>query len=91
LSSVWAEIIVSPKDMQVVRVGEKVVVRATAFDASAEGKISYVGSLIGEQSRTAKAHVVLPNTGDLWRPGLFVNVEVVSGETQVPVAVAADA
>ncbi|WP_343742851.1 efflux RND transporter periplasmic adaptor subunit [Herbaspirillum huttiense] len=91
LSSVWAEIIVSPKDMQVVRVGEKVVVRATAFDASAEGKISYVGSLIGEQSRTAKAHVVLPNTGDLWRPGLFVNVEVIAGETQVPVAVAADA
>jgi len=91
LSSVWAEIIVSPKDMQVVRVGEKVVVRATAFDASAEGKISYVGSLIGEQSRTAKAHVVLPNIGDLWRPGLFVNVEVVSAETQVPVAVAADA
>jgi len=91
LSSVWAEIIVSPKDMQVVRIGEKVVVRATAFDASAEGKISYVGSLIGEQSRTAKAHVVLPNTGDLWRPGLFVNVEVVSAETQVPVAVAADA
>ncbi|NQE49633.1 efflux RND transporter periplasmic adaptor subunit [Herbaspirillum rubrisubalbicans] len=91
LSSVWAEIIVSPKDMQVVRVGEKVVVQATALSASAEGKISYVGSLIGEQSRTAKAHVVLPNTGEIWRPGLFVNVEVVSDEAQVPVAVAADA
>ncbi|WP_288392711.1 efflux RND transporter periplasmic adaptor subunit [uncultured Herbaspirillum sp.] len=91
LSSVWAEIIVSPKDMQVVRVGEKVVVQATALSASAQGKISYVGSLIGEQSRTAKAHVVLPNTGEIWRPGLFVNVEVVSDEAQVPVAVAADA
>jgi cobalt-zinc-cadmium efflux system membrane fusion protein len=91
LSSVWAEIIVSPKDMQVVRVGEKVVVQATSLSASAQGKISYVGSLIGEQSRTAKAHVVLPNTGEIWRPGLFVNVEVVSDEAQVPVAVAADA
>ncbi|ALU91552.1 cobalt-zinc-cadmium resistance cation efflux system transmembrane protein [Herbaspirillum rubrisubalbicans M1] len=91
LSSVWAEIIVSPKDMQVVRVGEKVVVQATALSASAQGNISYVGSLIGEQSRTAKAHVVLPNTGEIWRPGLFVNVEVVSDEAQVPVAVAADA
>ncbi|MGL1418979.1 efflux RND transporter periplasmic adaptor subunit, partial [Vibrio parahaemolyticus] len=40
LSSVWAEIIVTPKDMQIVRVGEKVVVRATAFDSSASGKIS---------------------------------------------------
>ncbi|WP_406851032.1 efflux RND transporter periplasmic adaptor subunit [Herbaspirillum huttiense] len=91
LSSVWAEIIVTPKDMQIVRVGEKVVVRATAFDSSASGKISYVGSLIGEQSRTAKAHVVLPNKDDSWRPGLFVNVEVVSDEGQVSVAVAADA
>jgi cobalt-zinc-cadmium efflux system membrane fusion protein len=91
LSSVWAEIIVTPKDMQIVRVGEKVVVRATAFDSSTSGKISYVGSLIGEQSRTAKAHVVLPNKDDSWRPGLFVNVEVVSDEGQVPVAVAADA
>ncbi|WP_083657750.1 efflux RND transporter periplasmic adaptor subunit [Herbaspirillum camelliae] len=91
LSSVWAEIIVSPKDMQFVRAGEKVTVRATAFDASASGKISYVGSLIGEQSRTAKAHVILPNPDDSWRPGLFVNVEVVSDEAQVPVAVSVDA
>jgi len=91
LSSVWAEIIVSPKDMQVVRAGKQAVVRATAFDAAAEGTISYVGALIGEQSRTAKAHVVLPNAGDLWRPGLFVNVEVVAEETKVPVAVVADA
>ncbi|MBW9335376.1 efflux RND transporter periplasmic adaptor subunit [Herbaspirillum sp. RU 5E] len=91
LSSAWAEIIVSPKDLQVVRAGKKAVVRATAFDASAEGTISHVGALIGEQSRTAKAHVVLPNAADLWRPGLFVNVEVVAGETAVPVAVLADA
>lgn len=91
LSTVWAEIIVSPKDIQRVRVGEKVVVRATAFNSTASGKISYVGSLIGEQTRTAKAHVVLPNPDDSWRPGLFVSVEVVSDEAQVPVAVAADA
>ena len=91
LSSVWAEIIVSPKDLQVVRAGKQAVVRATAFDASAEGTISHVGALIGEQSRTAKAHVVLPNAADLWRPGLFVNVEVVAGESVVPLAVLADA
>ncbi|EJM95762.1 efflux RND transporter periplasmic adaptor subunit [Herbaspirillum sp. YR522] len=91
LSTVWAEIIVSPKDMQRVRVGEKVVVRATAFDAKADATISFVGALIGEQTRTARAHVVLPNPDDSWRPGLFVSVEVVSDAAQVPVAVAADA
>ncbi|WP_175354609.1 efflux RND transporter periplasmic adaptor subunit [Herbaspirillum robiniae] len=91
LSSVWAEIVVSPKDMRAVRVGGQAVVRATAFDFSAGGRISYVGALIGEQTRTAKAHVVLPNPDDGWRPGLFVSVEIVGDETQAAVAVAADA
>ena len=91
LSSVWAEIVVPAKDLNVVRVGEKVVVRATAFDSTAEGQISYVGALLGQDTRTAKARVTLPNPKMAWRPGLFVNVDVVSGETEVPVSVLADA
>ncbi len=91
LSTVWAEIIVSPKDLQQVRVGGRAVVRATAFDATASGTIAYVGALIGEQTRTARAHVVLSNPQESWRPGLFVSVDVMSQATEVPVAVAADA
>ncbi|MBS0348204.1 MAG: efflux RND transporter periplasmic adaptor subunit [Proteobacteria bacterium] len=91
LSSVWAEIVVPAKDLDIVRVGEKVVVRATAFDSSAEGRISYVGALLGQDTRTAKARVTLANPKMAWRPGLFVNVDVVSGETEVAVSVLADA
>lgn len=91
LSTVWAEIIVSPKDLQQVRVGGRAVVRATAFDATASGTIAYVGALIGEQTRTARAHVVLSNPQESWRPGLFVSVDVMNQATEVPVAVAADA
>lgn len=91
LSTVWAEITVSAKDLNRVRVGETVHVHATAFDSEATGKISYVGSLIGEQTRAAKARVTLPNPQGAWRPGLFVTVEVVSEEADVPVAVATEA
>ncbi len=91
LSTVWAEINVPAKDLNTVRVGEKVIVKATAFDSQAEGKVSYVGALLGQETRTAKARVTLPNPQMAWRPGLFVNVEVVSGEAEVPVAVSADA
>ncbi len=91
LATVWAELAVPPKDLGLVRVGEKVTVRATAFDAKALGTISYVGSLLGEQTRTAKARVTLTNPQMAWRPGLFVNVEVVSNEADVPVAVSTDA
>lgn len=91
LSTVWAEVAVPPKDLNQVRVGEKVTVKATAFDVKAAGTISYVGSLLGEQTRTAKARVTLPNPQVAWRPGLFVNVEVVSSEAEVPVAVSTEA
>lgn len=91
LSQVWAEINVPAKDLPLVRVGEKVTIKATAFDASATGTVAFVGALIGEQTRTAKARVVLDNPKGAWRPGLFVNVEVVADEATVPVTIAADA
>ena len=91
LSSVWAEIVVSAKDLNIVRVGEKVVVKATAFDSRAEGSISYVGALLGQDTRTAKARVTLANPKMAWRPGLFVSIELISSEAEVPVSVLSEA
>jgi cobalt-zinc-cadmium efflux system membrane fusion protein len=91
LSSVWAELAVPPKDLNRVRVGETVTVKASAFEAQASGKITYVGSLLGEQTRTAKARVALANPDRSWRPGLFVNVEVLSGQADAAVAVSTEA
>ncbi|MBY4899254.1 efflux RND transporter periplasmic adaptor subunit [Cupriavidus sp. AU9028] len=91
LSSVWAEFVVSAKDLNDVRVGEKVTISSAAFHGKAEGNVSYVGSLLGEQTRTAKARVTLINPNMAWRPGLFVTVNVLTENVQVPVAVSADA
>ncbi|MBE0625534.1 MAG: efflux RND transporter periplasmic adaptor subunit [Burkholderiales bacterium] len=91
LSTVWAEITIYPKDLGNVKLGQKVTVRASALNAEAEGRVSYVGSLIGEQTRSAKARVTLPNPERSWRPGLFVTVDLVQDETEVPVAVSVDA
>jgi cobalt-zinc-cadmium efflux system membrane fusion protein len=91
LSSVWAEIIVSAKDLNVVQVGKKVLIKAMALDSVASGTVSYVGSLLGEQTRTAMAHVTLANPQMAWRPGLFITVEIVVDEMKVPVAVSSDA
>jgi cobalt-zinc-cadmium efflux system membrane fusion protein len=87
LTTVWAEMSVPARDLPQVRVGEKVVVKSGAFDAAAQGAVSYVGALIGEQTRTAVARVTLPNPQGAWRPGLYVNVEVVASESAAPVTV----
>jgi cobalt-zinc-cadmium efflux system membrane fusion protein len=91
LSTVWAEISVAAGNLNLVRIGEPVTIRSTAFDQAASGAVSYVGSLIGAQTRTATARVTLTNPQRVWRPGLFVNVELVSSEADAPVTVAADA
>jgi cobalt-zinc-cadmium efflux system membrane fusion protein len=91
LSTVWADFAVPPQDLNRVRVGERAMVRASAFDAQASGTITYVGALLGEQTRTAKARVALSNPQGAWRPGLFVNVEVQSGLSEAAVTVAAGA
>lgn len=91
LSTVWIEITVYAKDLDVVKNGQKATVKAVDFNAEAAGTISYLGSVVGEQTRTANARLVLPNPKGIWRPGLPVNVSLVTDEFQVPVAVVSDA
>lgn len=91
MSSVWVDATVYAKDLNQVKSGQRATVKATAFDAEASGSIRYVGSVVGDQTRTALARLVLPNPKGIWRPGLPVNVHLVADEVEVPVAVAADA
>ena len=91
LGSVWAEFAVAPKDLATVRVGQRVIVSSTAFDSKVEGNIAYVGALLGEQTRTARARVTLTNPKGAWRPGLFVTVAVLGEDQGVPLTVSADA
>jgi cobalt-zinc-cadmium efflux system membrane fusion protein len=72
LNSVWVNLSVYQKDMPFIRKGQPVVVSAGHGIPDTSGVISYIGPLVGEQTRTAVARVVLPNTGGNLRPGLFV-------------------
>jgi cobalt-zinc-cadmium efflux system membrane fusion protein len=91
VSTVWTAITVYPKDLSIVRVGQKAAVKATAYDVEGEGVVTYITTLIGGQTRTATARVILDNQDGRWHPGMFVSVELVSDEIEVPVAVSAQA
>ena len=91
LRSVWAEMKVAASDLPFVRVGEKAVVQATAFESKATGTVAYVGALIGQDTRTAPARITLDNPEGIWRPGLFVNVDLMAASQQVAVSVATSA
>jgi cobalt-zinc-cadmium efflux system membrane fusion protein len=94
LSSVWVEVTVYAQNAADVRAGQVVFVEAQRDSlgggAAARGTIRYVGPLVGEATRTARALVTLPNNGR-WRPGMFVTASLVLEELAVPVAVRAEA
>lgn len=87
LSRVWVTFGVSPKDLNKVLVGKSVTVNAPELSAEVTGTVAYVGSLLGEQTRTATVRVTLPNPKGAWRPGLFVTVLVDTDTRQTKVAV----
>ncbi|MGW8393137.1 efflux RND transporter periplasmic adaptor subunit [Pseudoduganella sp. HUAS MS19] len=91
LRQVWAEVVVPAKDLEIVKVGTDAVLHSAASGAAAKGKVSFVSAMIGEQTRAARARVVLENPQLAWRPGLFVDVDVVTGSAEVPVAVEKEA
>ncbi|HKQ47525.1 MAG TPA: efflux RND transporter periplasmic adaptor subunit [Phycisphaerae bacterium] len=91
LSSVWVEIMVYADDVSRVSAGQSVIIRSKSVGREATGRIWYVSPIVGEETRSAKAIVDLPNSDGVWRPGLFVSAETLGNETNVPIAVSVDA
>lgn len=87
LSRVWATFAVAPRDLDKVTTGRNVTVSAPDLGAQVEGKVNYVGSLLGEQNRAATVRATLANPNGAWRPGLFVNVAVSVDRFDAAVAV----
>lgn len=87
LSKLWANLTVYQKDLDKIRVGQKVTISAGPDTKKVEGKISFISPIVNEKTRTTIARVVLDNHDDFWRPGLFVNGKVIIGDKTVSVYV----
>jgi multidrug efflux pump subunit AcrA (membrane-fusion protein) len=85
LSTVWVDLRVYQKELLFVQKGQPVIISVGDGIADAVGELAYVGPLMGEQTRTALARVVLPNPDGHWRPGLFITGRVVINEVDVPI------
>jgi cobalt-zinc-cadmium efflux system membrane fusion protein len=85
------DITVYAKDLGLVREGQEATVISSDLGTQVTGRVSFVGPLVGEETRAATARIVLPNPGGQWRPGLFVNVRLVREAVMVPLAVSVDA
>ncbi len=87
LSSVWVDLNVYQKDLPKIRKGQSVRIEIGHGIPSVTGEIAWIGPLVGEATRTAKARVVLPNPDGTRRPGLFVTARVAVAKTAAGIIV----
>ena len=87
LSEVWIDLDIFQEQLDLVREGQSVRISSSGNRLSADGKIKFVRSIIGEETRTAVARIVLNNHDGSWRPGMFVNGVVTVDEASVEVLV----
>ncbi len=90
LSSLWVDVTVYARDLAAVHEGQEATVESSDLGSSVSGRISYIGPLVGQETRAATARIVLPNPGGGWRPGLFATVRLVREEATVPMAISAE-
>ena len=91
LSQVWVNIAVPVKHLNMVRLGQKVTVRADKLGLEAKGKLTYLGAVIDEKTRTVTGRVVISNRKRVWRPGMYVTVNLIQDSRKVALAVSPDA
>jgi len=91
LSNVWVDFSVYRHESENLRVGQKVLIQPNESADKIESTISYISPFGLENTQTTLARAVVPNDTGQFRPGLFINGDVIIGEAQVVVAVKANA
>lgn len=77
LSTLWVVIDIYEKDIPSLKTGMGVKVSVTAFPEKVfRGRISYIGDVVDEKTRTVKARVTVDNSGGLLKPGMFAAVSI---------------
>jgi len=91
LSQVWAEMMIPESQLESVRLGQRVEIISQTGKYSTGGIVSHLGATVDESSRTAESHAEVLNSQRIWKPGMFVTVQLQSNPYRVSLAVPAAA
>ena len=73
----WVAAEVYEKDIAKVKLGQEVEIIVPAYPEKVfSGKISYIGDVVNEETRTTTVHAEVRNGDHLLKPGMFANVDV---------------
>lgn len=90
-STVWVELSIFPKDIAQVKPGQLARILSLDTNQTAEGKIIYIAPLGQAGNQAITARVLLDNPNGTWKPGHFVNAQIVRNDVDAPVVIRSEA
>jgi cobalt-zinc-cadmium efflux system membrane fusion protein len=91
LSQVWVEAALPADSLAQIGAGMPARVSVGAQPNEIEGRVAFVGPVLGEATRMATVRIVLPNPGGRLRPGMLASVDLMGQALDAPVTVANEA
>jgi cobalt-zinc-cadmium efflux system membrane fusion protein len=91
LSTVWVDVAVYRRDLNRVKLGDKIHIDLEDGGPVLEAPISYISPVGSSDTQSALARAVVDNRSMRLRPGLFVTAKLVLAARSVPLAVKAEA
>ena len=81
LSTLWIQLDIYEKDLARIFTGAEAVLRVESYSQEAfHGRVSYVGDLLNEVTRTTAARVEIDNRTGKLKPGMFATATIASRE-----------
>ncbi|WP_179335217.1 efflux RND transporter periplasmic adaptor subunit [Winogradskyella costae] len=82
LNTVWANFDVYENQIGQFKTGQEVMVSTKAYpDKTFKGKVDFIDPILDTNTRTVKLRVVLSNTDDVLKPGMFVEGKIKSNSS----------
>jgi Cu(I)/Ag(I) efflux system membrane fusion protein len=81
LSSLWAVFDVYENDLNKIKLGDEFTIQSPSYQGLS-GKVTFISPVVNEDSRSAKARIVLNNPNLALKPGVFITAESVASTSQ---------
>jgi membrane fusion protein, copper/silver efflux system len=83
LSSLWLIADVPERDASRIQPNDSVEARLEgAVDRTFSGKVDFIYPTLSNETRTARVRIVVPNSGNALRPGMFANVTLSASQRE---------
>lgn len=83
LDSVKVVIQLIDKDLPKVRLNQRAKIRVDAYpDKEFGGVVSLISPVLNSLTRTANTEIIIPNVNHLLKPGMFAEVDLITGRTE---------